>query len=117
MPFSLAANAYRDALESTGSAFPLVVLSHGYTGYRTIMFYLGEHLASHGYVVVGIDHTDSTTAEIDFKNGSFAGFPSTLINRARDQQFVLDYFSQSSSPLAGIIDNSHAAVIGYSMGG
>lgn len=117
VPFSLAANAYRDAPESTGTTFPLVVLSHGYTGYRTIMFYLGEHLASHGYVVVGIDHTDSTTAEIDFKNGPFAGFPSTLINRARDQQFVLDYFSQSSSPLAGIIDNSHAAVIGYSMGG
>lgn len=117
LPFSLAADAYRDAPEVKGQTFPLVVLSHGYTGYRTIMYYLGEHLASHGYVVVGIDHTDSTTAEIDFNTAPFAGFPSTLINRARDQQFVLDYFSQTSSPLAAIIDNTHAAVIGYSMGG
>jgi predicted dienelactone hydrolase len=95
----------------------LVVLSHGYTGYRTIMFYLGEHLASHGYVVVGIDHTDSTTGDDDFENAPFAGFPSTLINRARDQQFVLDYFTSAESDLAKAVDSDNASVIGYSMGG
>ncbi|MGO4890853.1 alpha/beta hydrolase family protein [Flavobacterium sp. W21_SRS_FM6] len=117
IPFSLAAEAYRDAPQLTDSEFPLVVLSHGYTGYRTIMYYLGEHLASHGYVVVGIDHTDSTTGEIDFTKAPFAGFVSTLMNRARDQQFVLDYFSEASSPFAAVIDSDKAAVIGYSMGG
>ena len=97
--------------------FPLVVISHGYTGYRTIMFYLAEHLASHGYVVAAIDHTDSTNAEIDFVKASSAGFPSTLINRARDQQFVLDYFSNNNSPLSKIVNTDTASIVGYSMGG
>lgn len=116
-PFSLAANAYRDAKVNQAGDFPLIVLSHGYTGYRTIMFYLGEHLASHGYVVVGIDHTDSTTAEIDFKKAPFAGFGSTLINRARDQQFVLEHMAKSEDELAKITDANRASVIGFSMGG
>ncbi|MFT4937576.1 MAG: putative dienelactone hydrolase [Paraglaciecola sp.] len=116
-PFSLQGSAYRDAPVVKNDNFPLVVLSHGYTGYRTIMFYLGEHLASHGYVVVGIDHSDSTTGEIDFKNAPFAGFPSTLINRARDQQFVLQHFSTLKSNLAASVDTENSAIIGYSMGG
>ncbi|WP_339723410.1 acetylhydrolase [uncultured Paraglaciecola sp.] len=115
--FVLQGDSVRDAKTNTEKTYPLVVLSHGYTGYRTIMFYLGEHLASHGYIVVGIDHTDSTTGEVDFEKAPFSGFPSTLINRARDQQFVLDYFSSSSSDLAKIADTDNASVIGYSMGG
>ena len=116
--FELQATAFRDATPIKNSdPFPLIVLSHGYTGYRTIMFYLGEHLASHGYVVVGIDHTDSTNAEVDFSIAPGSGFVSTLRNRARDQQFVLDYMSQDDSPIANITNTSKAAVIGYSMGG
>jgi alpha-beta hydrolase superfamily lysophospholipase len=115
--FSLQGHSVRDAKTKHDKTYPLVVLSHGYTGYRTIMFYLGEHLASHGYVVVGIDHTDSTTGEVDFANTPFAGFPSTLINRARDQQFVLDYFTSAETDLAKMVDTEHASVIGYSMGG
>ncbi|MFB0980356.1 MAG: acetylhydrolase, partial [Alteromonadaceae bacterium] len=52
--FSIQADAFRDApvyIAESGSKFPLVVISHGYTGYRTIMYYLAEHLASNGYVV------------------------------------------------------------------
>lgn len=116
-PFSILGNSVRDAAVVKNKNFPLVVLSHGYTGYRTIMFYLGEHLASHGYVVVGIDHTHSTTGEVDFKNAPFTGFPSTLINRARDQQFVLEHFSSAQSDLAKAVDTQNAAIIGYSMGG
>jgi predicted dienelactone hydrolase len=116
-PFSLQGSSYRDAPVMTDGQYPLVVLSHGYTGYRTIMFYLAEHLASHGYVVVGIDHTDSTTGEVDFEKSPFSGFPSTLINRARDQQFVLDHFATLDSDLGKQIDSENASVIGYSMGG
>lgn len=115
--FEIQGKAYRDVEAVKNQSFPLVVLSHGYTGYRTIMYYLGEHLASHGYVVAAIDHTDSTNAEIDFQNAPFAGFPSTLMNRARDQQFVLDKFSENGFEFASIVDNDRAAVIGYSMGG
>jgi predicted dienelactone hydrolase len=116
--FNLQAAAMRDVpVLKSSDKYPLVVLSHGYTGYRTIMFYLGEHLASHGYIVVGIDHTDSTNAEIDMKNAPFAGFVSTLINRSRDQQFVLQYLRQQPKLMANQLDATSAAVIGYSMGG
>jgi len=116
--FTLEGNSYRDAeILNIGKPYPLIVLSHGYTGYRTIMFYLGEHLASHGYAVAAIDHTDSTNADVDFSTAPFAGFMSTLLNRARDQQFVLDYLGQLQTPLAKMIDTNRASVIGYSMGG
>jgi len=128
--FELQATAYRDAAPLDNIAmktsqltvkeskqFPLIVLSHGYTGYRTIMFYLGEHLASHGYIVVGIDHTDSTNADIDFSAAPGAGFLSTLRNRARDQQFVLDFFTKHDSEIANITNTDKAAIIAYSMGG
>lgn len=119
VPFSLQASAVRDVpvLKNTKEKYPLVVLSHGYTGYRTIMFYLAEHLASQGYIVVGIDHTDSTNAEIDMKTAPFAGFVSTLLNRARDQQFVLEHLRREPALTGSQLDGSKAAVIGYSMGG
>ncbi len=116
-PFTVLGDAWRDADPAEGESFPLVVLSHGYTGYRTIMYYLGEHLASHGYVVASIDHPDSTNAAIDFLNNRGSGFASTLLHRARDQQFVLDAFAELESPVALIADADRASVIGYSMGG
>lgn len=118
--FSVQANAARDVAFDDSEQWPLIVLSHGYTGYRTIMFYLGEHLASHGYVVVGIDHTDSTNEDIDFATNPGAGFMSTLLNRSRDQQFVLDYMADKAMvnvALGGDQWNADkAGVIGYSMG-
>lgn len=116
--FALQAAALRDVPVRKGDKkYPLVVLSHGYTGYRTIMFYLGEHLASHGYIVAAIDHTDSTNAEIDMKTAPFAGFLSTLLNRSRDQQFVLEQLRHSPELTESQLDGAKAAVIGYSMGG
>jgi predicted dienelactone hydrolase len=116
-PFELQGDADRDAVALKAGSFPLILLSHGFTGYRTQMFYLGEHLASHGYIVVGIDHTDSTNAEIKTSDDRPAGIISTLYNRARDQQFLLDYFTEQPSPVANIVDTDNAAIIGHSMGG
>jgi len=115
--FSIQANAVRDAKINEGGTYPLVVMSHGYTGYRSIMFYLGEHLASHGYIVASIDHTDSTNADVDMINAPFSGFVSTLLNRSRDQQFVLAYFRSQANFANTFVDTQHAGLVGYSMGG
>lgn len=115
--FSIQADAYRGVAPIVSEEkYPVIVLSHGYTGYRTIMFYLGEHLASHGYIVVGIDHTDSTNEDVDMVNGPFNGFPSTLINRSRDQQFTLDYITEQNHFLSDLVDANNAGLVGYSMG-
>lgn len=115
--FAIQAGAARDVpVAATDASYPLVVLSHGYTGYRTIMYYLGEHLASHGYVVAGIDHSGSTNADIDMVNAPFAGFPNTLLNRSRDQLHTLQALI-SHEEFSHVVDASAAGLIGYSMGG
>lgn len=114
-PFQFAGRAVRDAAPDSHGVYPLVILSHGYPGSRLQMSYLTEHLASRGYVVVAIDHTDSTRADK-------AGFASTLLNRPLDDLFVLDQLAAWAKPhsghfLAGHVDVDHTALIGYSMGG
>lgn len=112
----LSGRAVRDAAPAaTGGPYPLVVLSHGYPGNRMLMSHLGENLASKGYVVASIDHTDSTYPEVK-------SFPSTLYNRAIDQRFTIDEMARlgaagSRDALAGLVDASRTVVLGYSMGG
>lgn len=115
-PFSFKGRALRDAKpKTTGEKFPLIIVSHGYVGSRYLMTYLTENLASKGYVVVAIGHTDST-----FKDAG--PFQSTLLNRAQDIHFVLDEMARlgradSKDPLAGKIDADKTGIVGYSMGG
>lgn len=111
---SLPGKALRDAPPAAGHAYPLVVVSHGYPGSRYFLSYLSENLASKGYVVAAIDHTDSVF-------GEERAFPSTLLNRANDQLFtvgaVLDLAATPGHFLKGIVDPEHVGIIGYSMGG
>ncbi len=112
---SLEGQAIRDAAPvETDNPFPLVMLSHGYPGNRFLMSHLAENLASKGYVVASIDHTDSTYR-------TQAAFGSTLVNRSLDQVFVLEEMAKlsadSSSDFAGTIDADNTGLVGYSMGG
>lgn len=112
---TLQGRAMRDAAPAQSEEpFPLILMSHGYPGNRFLMSHLGENLASKGYVVASIDHTDSTYR-------TQAAFGSTLVNRPLDQLFVLDEMAKlngdETSDLAGLIDADHAGLIGYSMGG
>ena len=114
-PFSFKGRAYRDAMPITGSKFPLIVVSHGYVGSRYLMTYLTENLASKGYIVAAIDHTDST-----FKDAN--AFQSTLLNRPKDIRFVINEMEKlgakgSKNKLENLVDASNTAIIGYSMGG
>ena len=115
IPFTFLGRASRDAHpERNGGPYPLIIVSHGYTGSRLLFTYLTENLASKGYVVVSIDHTEST-----FRDA--AGFNSTLLNRSLDILFVLNEIAKlsdnSSSFLYGIVNADLTALIGYSMGG
>ncbi|MDZ4770129.1 MAG: dienelactone hydrolase [Chloroflexota bacterium] len=112
--FTFAGRALRDAApDNSDGAYPLLIVSHGYPGSRYQLTYLTENLASKGYVVAAIDHTDSTFADT-------GNFFSTLLNRALDQNFVLDEMATLGAGdgfLSGLVDADNTAIIGYSMGG
>ena len=112
---TLKGKGVRDAkADVTSGKFPLLIISHGYPGNRFLLSHLAENLASKGYVVASIDHTDSTYSDK-------AAFGSTLLNRPLDQLFVLNTLSRmgsdTSSPLNGIVNADTTGLIGYSMGG
>lgn len=112
--FRVYGKALRDAPPAAGQRFPLVVVSHGYPGSRTFLTYLTENLASKGYVVAAIDHTDSVFGEVK-------AFTSTLLNRAGDQLFTIQAIDErsrnSTDFLHDLLDPSRVAIVGYSMGG
>lgn len=116
LPFEFAGRALRQTAPDPAQApYPLVIISHGYPGSRVLMTYLSENLASKGYVVTAIDHTEST-------HGDKADFSSTLLNRPLDILFVLGEMVQMGEPnagsfLGGTIAGDKVGLIGYSMGG
>ena len=110
----LQGRAVRDATPAAaGADYPLVLISHGYPGNRFLMSHLAENIASKGYVVASIDHTDSTYR-------TQAAFGSTLVNRSLDQLFVLEQMAQMTAEggaFAGLYNADNTGLVGYSMGG
>ena len=102
------------APDLSGAPYPLIILSHGYPGNRFLMSHLGENLATKGYVVASIDHTDSTYSDQSV-------FASTLLNRSLDQLFVLEQMANQNEKengfLKGMVNTNQTGIIGYSMGG
>jgi len=107
--YTFAGRATRDAHPNVADGpYPLVVVSHGYPGSRYLLAYLCENLASEGYVVVSIDHTDSIYLDV-------ASFVSTVVNRSLDQKFVAREIL--NMPIwKDLCDPHNVGIIGYSMG-
>lgn len=110
--------AYSDAKPVMSEKFPLIIVSHGYGNWPTFLSYLTENLASKGYVVAAIDHMDMPYTDIQSFGISFG---STILNRARDQRFIMDKLVELTETrnhaISSIIDSDNIGLIGYSMGG
>jgi len=92
---------------------PVLFIAHGnheiavdsYLGYD----YLGEYLASHGYVVVSVDHN-----ACNLMKGENDGRAILLLEHIGQ---VLEYGKDRDNPLFGVLDEDNLAIAGHSRGG
>jgi predicted dienelactone hydrolase len=102
--------------------YPPVVISHGLGGSRLAYFGLSEHLASYGFVAIGIEHIGTALRE-RIQGTSDIGSPNTiqsLYYRPSDVARAIafaDALTAADGQLAGLIDTDHIAVWGHSTGG
>ncbi len=119
-----------------GGRFPIVLFSPGLGGVRTQNTAWAEEIASHGYVVVALDHPyDSAAVVLDDgktvrtrvsatgnRNEDNRRAARWIAVRAGDLRFVRDQLNRISrgdlpDPLAPRLDTGHVAVTGHSLGG
>jgi dienelactone hydrolase len=118
-------NAVSDATPAERDhILPVIVLSPGFTNARSVLTALAEDLASHDYIVAGIDHTyesfatafpDGRVATCLARRGRRPGdrfWEKLVAGRVVDVCFVLDELTG-----AWPIDPSRVGMAGHSIGG
>ncbi|MEO8356984.1 MAG: hypothetical protein ABI621_13815 [Chloroflexota bacterium] len=131
--------AYKDSkLASTNDGYPVILFSHGWNGFNAQNTGQALQLASHGYVVIGVQHTYGAVVTV-FDDGTVAANnPSALPEGAPDDEydiaahtladqwagdmgFALDFIGEqngdSNSQFFNSIDLSLVGVYGHSTGG
>lgn len=126
-------------IANSGTPYPILIFSHGWGGFRSQNTYQAEELASHGYIVIAVQHTYGAVATI-FPDGRVAYINPQALPRglseneyrlaanrlisqwAADIDFVLDHFTglNQSDPeghFTGHLDLAHIGVFGHSTGG
>lgn len=102
--------------DTANGPYPLVVWAHGFTSFRTMNTFLGEHLASWGFVVIGPDFPDMDASTIANEPDTF--YP-IYYNNPRDVSSTIDFAETLNidGVMAGMIDSEHIGVAGHSSGG
>ncbi|MGH7133730.1 MAG: alpha/beta fold hydrolase [Phycisphaerales bacterium] len=108
--------------------YPVIVFSHGLWGSRQMYSYFGEHMASHGYIVVTPSHPGSDTASLMKAGGggekpnneggmlkAAISDPENLKNRPKDVSFVIDEIARHAK-LKDVADLTRVGVAGHSFG-
>ena len=102
---------------------PIIVYSHGLGSVRTDLRYLAEHLASHGYIFVALEHPGSNLTNSDLARQGKVSFlkPQEFLDRPKDVSFVLDELEKlnktANNPLQGKLATNNTIMLGYSFGG
>ena len=110
--FRLGASTPGAPIARAAHRYPLIAVSHGNGGSAGMLGWLGETLASAGYVVVGIDHHGNTSTEAEH---AAAGF-TLWWERATDVSVVIDRMLADSA-FGPRIGPSAIGVAGFALGG
>jgi len=105
--------------------YPVIIYSHGLGSIRDHNWEKYENLASHGYVVISPDHSD--TYGTVFPDGSYLHGDSSggvgragFLDRVQDMRMVVEDLARlndSHPVLAGRIDVTNIGLFGWSFGG
>jgi dienelactone hydrolase len=137
----LKTNSYEDAPVHAGGPYPVIIYNPGWNGERTEGTYQTEELASHGFIVVAVDHT-FFGGLVEFPDGrvvdsrnapNIGNFEHSSVEEqwalggkyvrieAQDDVFVLDRLEamnqDPASPFFQQIDMQRVGVLGFSIGG
>jgi predicted dienelactone hydrolase len=131
--------AYKEVpVSEADKSFPIILFSHGWNGFNAQNTGQALQLASHGYVVVGVQHPYGAIVTV-FPDGTIArnnpsALPKGVSNSkgektarklvdqwARDLAFALDFLEAQNnnpdSPFFNRLDTSLVGVYGHSTGG
>ncbi|HEY1091467.1 MAG TPA: hypothetical protein VGE47_10260, partial [Burkholderiaceae bacterium] len=75
-----------------GPKLPVIIFSHGLTGYVGQNTHLCEHLASHGYLVASLAHPGGASI-VHYPDGSQTRQTRAILRRLVTPQFLLDMWS------------------------
>lgn len=112
-------------------SYPLLLFSPGLGNSRLIYSALAQSIATHGYIVITIDHPYDANV-VEFPDGTLvfganittdAQIEQALDVRVKDVSFILDKLSHPSAvqqiipSSCGDLDTAHVLVAGHSLGG
>lgn len=133
-------NSYESApISNALEQYPVVIISHGWRGFRNLHTDMAEELASLGYIVISIDHTYGSVATVFGEddiayinrealpdvspNSLFLEYANILVNTyAGDISFTLDELEKmnigtSVTMFEGKLDLEKIGLLGHSTGG
>jgi predicted dienelactone hydrolase len=114
--------AVRDAAAEPGT-YPLVIFSHHSGGHRRAATFLCTHLASHGYIVAGMDHSEVTAAELapradETREQTSARLDALIASRVPDVRFLLHRLLRDLGCGPELhVDRTRIGIAGHSFGG
>jgi dienelactone hydrolase len=111
----------RDA-EACAGVYPLIGFSHGSGGDRRQSSFLCAHIASHGYVVGALDHSELVASELARRpqtaEQAVVCIHAMIESRVPDVRFLLDQMLASDCLGLGVnIDHQRIGLVGHSFGG